>query len=202
MEFSVKKWFDYAIRDLATAIHAYSKVPSVPLEHIQMHCHQAGEKALYGYLAHKGVNPPDSRDLSVLLDFCASLDSSMAILGVECETLSRRGYTRQYTSSDTINAVEARIVEARAAEVRTEKLLAYARNVISFTASLIPDLVLDSADTLTFDRLKRVREMEFLPRLEPSKMESLGFSLSDYPTLKIHREVSDHEAEVFKGKGM
>jgi HEPN domain-containing protein len=95
----ILKWFAYGDRDLASANHLLSLVPT-PYENICYFCEQAVEKYLKGYLIHKGENPAKNHDIDKLCQICKKYDDRFDEVQEICDTLVHYGVKPRYPDSD------------------------------------------------------------------------------------------------------
>ena len=69
------EWIRLSDMDLATANHMYKTFSPIPIEIVCFHSQQASEKIIKCYLVSKGIEPPKTHDMQVLIEMCLEIDS-------------------------------------------------------------------------------------------------------------------------------
>ncbi|MCL2055498.1 MAG: HEPN domain-containing protein [Oscillospiraceae bacterium] len=89
-------WFEFAERDLKTAVYLLTMRP-IPVETVCFLCQQSAEKFLKGYLIYNGIlEPPKIHDLHTLRKMCLKFDNSFEMIVNQCELLTHFGVLPRY----------------------------------------------------------------------------------------------------------
>ena len=108
----VSEWIRLAEMDLATAHHMFETFHPQPLEIVCFHSQQAAEKIVKCYLVSKGIEPPKTHDMQVLIEMCIELDNTFNEIYVEATTLTNYAVRLRYPTelglleSDASKAIE------------------------------------------------------------------------------------------------
>ena len=83
-----------------------------PLEIVCFHAQQAAEKIVKGFLVSKGIEPPKTHDMQVLLEMCVDIDIKFDDIYEEATTLTNYAVHLRYptefalTEQDAEKAIE------------------------------------------------------------------------------------------------
>ncbi len=81
-------WVEKAEHDLL-AIDSMLAAERVPWDVVCFHAQQAAEKLLKAFLVQHGIVPTKTHDVVFLLKSCARIDSALAMLEEDCQTLAQ-----------------------------------------------------------------------------------------------------------------
>ena len=90
------EWIRLAEMDIATAHHMFNTYHPKPLEVVCFHSQQAAEKIVKCYLVSKGIEPPKTHDMQILIEMCIELNDAFNEIYVEATTLTNYAVRLRY----------------------------------------------------------------------------------------------------------
>ena len=118
------EWVRLAKMDLSMGKHLFELHRPMPIEGICFHAQQAGEKILKYFLSTKGIEPPKTHDLQILIEMCLEFDESFNTLSKESILLSQYGVMPRYPAEYELEEHDADLA------------LKYSENIMTFVNKL------------------------------------------------------------------
>ncbi|GMO25926.1 MAG: hypothetical protein Pg6A_13230 [Termitinemataceae bacterium] len=114
----LRQWFEKADHDLLAAEYLATMHYPRPDEIICVHCQQAAEKYLKGFLFQNNVEPPKIHNLQKLLGLCEELNAEFMTILHQCSVLNTFSIIPRYPDEFQITEGDAEKAIRYAAEVK------------------------------------------------------------------------------------
>ena len=123
-----RQWLQKGADDLRSAEYLSTMHHPTPDEVICFHCQQSAEKYLKGFLFFHSIEPPKIHDLTILLDMCKEINSSLSVLSPKTDKLTDYAVFPRYPNE----------LEITSEDMKTA--IQYAKDVQEFVLKIIKEI--------------------------------------------------------------
>jgi HEPN domain-containing protein len=111
-----QEWLFRAKDDLESAEYLLGKRP-LPIEIVCFLCQQSAEKILKGLLVLRGIRPPKTHNLVLLIDLCRPFTDGIDTVAKQCDRLNQYSVAPRYPKEIVILEQQMRLALVDAREV-------------------------------------------------------------------------------------